>query len=60
MEVQSVPIEEQDKLLDECELEGHSLMNLRQRVKGVWKVGVYPFTEVFIATSQTFKIWLAS
>jgi len=35
MEVQSLPAEEQDKLLDECEAEGHSLMKLRQRVKEV-------------------------
>lgn len=35
MEVSSLPIEEQDKLLDECEREGHSIMRLRQRVKEV-------------------------
>ena len=35
MEVQSLPIEEQDKLLDECEREVHSVMRLRQRVKEV-------------------------
>tara|TARA_B110000503_G_C7127453_1_gene405311 strand:- start:484 stop:612 length:129 start_codon:yes stop_codon:yes gene_type:complete len=35
MEVQSIPQEEQDKLLDECEEEGHSVMRLRQRVKEV-------------------------
>jgi len=35
MEVQVLPIEEQDKLLDECETEGHSVMRLRQRVKEV-------------------------
>lgn len=34
-EVASLPIEEQDKLLDECEREGHSIMRLRQRVKEV-------------------------
>ena len=34
-EVLSLPIEEQDKLLDECESEGHSVMRLRQRVKEV-------------------------
>lgn len=34
-EVQSLPQEEQDKLLDECEREGHSIMRLRQRVKEV-------------------------
>lgn len=35
MEVQVLPFEEQDKLLDECEREGHSIMRLRQRVKEV-------------------------
>ena len=35
MEVQPLPREEQEKLLDECEREGHSLMRLRQRVKEV-------------------------
>lgn len=35
MEVQALPTEEQDKLLDECEREGHSVMRLRQRVKEV-------------------------
>lgn len=34
-ETQSLPQEEQDKLLDECEREGHSVMRLRQRVKEV-------------------------
>jgi hypothetical protein len=34
-EVVPLPIEEQDKLLDECEREGHSVMRLRQRVKEV-------------------------
>tara|TARA_R110001632_G_scaffold106649_1_gene216181 strand:+ start:81 stop:893 length:813 start_codon:yes stop_codon:yes gene_type:complete len=34
-ELTSLPIEEQDKLLDECEVEGHSVMRLRQRVKEV-------------------------
>ena len=34
-EVQSLPTEEQDKLLDECEVEGHSILRLRQRVKEV-------------------------
>eukprot|EP00919_Chromeraceae_sp_WS-2016_P011506 GHVR01026875.1.p1 GENE.GHVR01026875.1~~GHVR01026875.1.p1 ORF type:complete len:265 (+),score=52.19 GHVR01026875.1:898-1692(+) len=34
-ETQSLPQEEQDKLLDECETEGHSIMRLRQRVKEV-------------------------
>lgn len=34
-ELTSLPIEEQDKLLDECESEGHSVMRLRQRVKEV-------------------------
>ena len=34
-EVQSLPAEEQDKLLDECETEGHSIMRLSQRVKEV-------------------------
>ena len=29
MEVQVLPFEEQDKLLDECEREGHSIMRLR-------------------------------
>lgn len=35
MEVQVLPFEEQEKLLDECEAEGHSIMRLRQRVKEV-------------------------
>jgi hypothetical protein len=35
METQGLPREEQDKLLDECEREGHSVMRLRQRVKEV-------------------------
>lgn len=35
LEVAALPIEEQDKLLDECETEGHSIMRLRQRVKEV-------------------------
>lgn len=35
LEVAALPIEEQDKLLDECEREGHSIMRLRQRVKEV-------------------------
>jgi len=35
METQGLPFSEQDKLLDECEAEGHSLMRLRQRVKEV-------------------------
>ena len=34
-ELTSLPIEEQDKLLDECEAEGHPIMRLRQRVKEV-------------------------
>ena len=34
-EVCELPVEEQDKLLDECEREGHSVMLLRQRVKEV-------------------------
>ncbi len=34
-EVSPLPIEEQDKLLDKCEVEGHSVMRLRQRVKEV-------------------------
>lgn len=34
-EVQALPVEEQEKLLDECEREGHSVMRLRQRVKEV-------------------------
>ena len=34
-ELISLPMEEQDKLLDECEVEGHSIMRLRQRVKEV-------------------------
>lgn len=34
-ELTSLPIEEQDKLLEECETEGHSVMRLRQRVKEV-------------------------
>ena len=29
LEVQSLPKEEQEKLLDECEAEGHSVMRLR-------------------------------
>lgn len=35
METQGLPREEQDKLLDECEREGHSVIRLRQRVKEV-------------------------
>jgi len=35
VEVMPLPVEEQDKLLDECEREGHSVMRLRQRVKEV-------------------------
>ena len=35
MEVAVLPKEEQDKLLDECETEGHSILRLRQRVKEV-------------------------
>jgi len=34
-EVCELPIEQQDKLLDECESKGHSVMRLRQRVKEV-------------------------
>ena len=35
LETNDLPTEEQDKLLDECEAEGHSVMRLRQRVKEV-------------------------
>ena len=35
LETNDLPKEEQDKLLDECEREGHSIMRLRQRVKEV-------------------------
>lgn len=34
-ELMGIPMEEQDKLMDECEREGHSVMRLRQRVKEV-------------------------
>jgi hypothetical protein len=34
-ELISLPMEEQDKLLDECEREGHPILTLRQRVKEV-------------------------
>ena len=34
-EVCELPIEQQDKMLDECEREGHSVMRLRQRVKEI-------------------------
>ena len=49
MEVQVLPEESQDKLLDECESDRHSIMRLRQRVKEVKSFLSQGWTESQIA-----------